>query len=248
MGSGGEPEDESAVDRLILSRLGPTLLAVAAALVSTPFVATAIVTMSASPFGPELDSGPPPIDFAHAVPIALVAVVTAGLIGGAIGGRFVRRAPLSGLLLAVAFAWPVAIATLPIVPTLRGELYATGFFCFDVCTPEIRSGDLLSGLTAYGGSVLAGIISILTATIAIVLAIGAWVARRRDHARVAAVLGLAAYGTFNLVSVLGRTGDGLPFLCLVVGAVIWVAPYWARWERVRPRAATAAGPPAPLVS
>lgn len=65
------------------------------------------------------------------MPIALVAVVTAGYIGGAIGGRFVRRAPLLGLLLAVAIAWPVAIATLPILPTLAGEAYATGYVCIE---------------------------------------------------------------------------------------------------------------------
>lgn len=58
-----ETEMESEVDRLLRSRLGPTSLAVALALVSTPFVAAAVSALSASPTGPEAQGVPPPIDF-----------------------------------------------------------------------------------------------------------------------------------------------------------------------------------------
>ena len=235
-----EAEQVSPFDRLIKSRLSPTFLAVGLALLSTPFVATALVGASISPCSACSADGAQPISLASAVAIAIVAVGAAGFVGGAVGGWFVRRSPLRGLFVAVAVAWPVAVTTLPIVPTLRGETYGTGYVCIDTCSAQILSGQPLSGLTAYAQSVFFGAIFILPPALAIGFAIAAWVARRRDHARLTAALGLAACGSINLWSV---TDAGLPFLCLVVGALIWVSPYWVRWYRERPQVAMLISPP-----
>jgi hypothetical protein len=230
------PSEASRSDQVVTSRLGPVLLAVTLSILSVPIVAIALVGGSNTACLCSGD-GPGSLDWASAVAIALVAVLAAGIIGGSIGGRFVRRAPLWGLIIAVAVAWPVAIITLPVLPTILGVTFNTAYVCIDACSPQISAGEPLSGLTAYGQSLEAGVLLVVPAGLAIAFAIAAWVATRRNHVRVGAACALVAYASLNLWS-----DVGLPFLCLVVGAVIWVSPYWLRWERTRAQVAVEPSP------
>lgn len=116
------------------------------------------------------------------------------------------------------------------------------------CNPSIQSGEPLSGMIAHARSVVVATFFVTPIAIAVAIAIGAWLANRLNHARVAAVLGLAAYTTIHQFSVVSRDAGWLPFLCLVLGALIWVAPSWARWERQKPSPATPAVRSAPPAS
>jgi hypothetical protein len=221
----------TALRRLVRSPIGPTLTALVLALISAPFVAFAIVRESVPPWIGPFDE---PVDPGIAIAIACIAVIAGGLVGGTIGGRLLRRSPVAGLLVAVAVAWPIAIATLPMVPTLLGVEYRTAFGCISSCNPTIRAGDLASGAISYAASVFSGVFLIVPPVGALALAIAAWVASRRHRPIVAIVLGLSAVTSYNFWSIVGSSswhslgGAEGPFALLVIGAVMWVALYWPR--------------------
>ncbi len=170
--------------------------------------------------------------------MALVAVATAGLVAGEIGRRALRRSPVQALLLVVAVAWPVAITTLPIVPALVGYSFSAMGTCFGGCNPglwpALTSADLLSGATLYAGSLVLASVTIVPLALALTFVVAgrrAYPAQREK----AAALGLLAIACLNapwVVEILGSDPQavwdyaGLAFACLVMGAVLWVAPYW----------------------
>jgi hypothetical protein len=220
----------TALRSFVRSPIGPTATAVALGFASAPFVALTIVTESSPPFG---RAGPfeTPVDLPTAIGIACLAVLAGGLIGGTLGGRLIRRSPVAALLVAIAVAWPSAIATLPIVPTLLHVDYHSGFVCFSSCSPSINSGDVASGATSYVGSVISGGLLVFPPIGALVFAIAAWFASRRHWKRLAVGLGLCAITLFNFFSILGGSwlnlgGAAGSFALLVFGAVTWVVPHW----------------------
>lgn len=224
------------VHRFVHSRFGPILSSLVLSMMSTPFVAASISTSTASPWESTRIHFPPPLDPLAAAPIALLAVLSAGLVGGAVAGLIVRRSPVAGLLLALFVAWPVAIAALPIIPTLRGGVFEAGYECLDSCSAIIHAGDLLSGAAAYGEALLIGALFVVPILIVVVLLAAAVFAGRKRLAPVAATFGLGAFLALNFVSV---QQGGLALACLLAGAGIWVAPYWADWQRAQPRPAPA---------
>ncbi len=202
--------------RLTQSPFGPLLLAIALALASTPLAMLAIAMTATDELG-----NPQPIDPAVALTMALVAVVAGALAGGSAGGLIVRRRPIAGLLLAVAVSWPVAASTLSVVPNLLGSQFYAVTICIDSCEPFIDAASPSTALWAYIVTVPVGLALSFIPVIGFV-SIG-WLAAKRGQRRLVAGLGLAAVVGFNAWSMyVGWVAAA----ALVVGAVLWVAPYW----------------------
>jgi hypothetical protein len=226
--------------RTLHSPFGPVLSALGLGVLSTPIAAGAIASLRVSTW----DHAAALSDRDLAGPMALLAVVAAGLVAGLVAGSFVRQSPIGGLCLAVLIAWPVAVATLPILPALARVGFAGLEVCLDSCGghPAV-SADLRSGVALFFGSLLLDVIFIVPAVLAVVLAVvGRRVGRHRRRV-LGAALGLAAVScayawwavaerlTSEDVRLYGQSdvpfGDpGLAFACLVAGAVVWVLPWW----------------------
>ena len=214
-------EPAGGIRRLLDARFGPLALALVLALASTPIAAIGIIVSTMSP---DIQYYPlPPLDVDLALAMALLAVVTGGLAGGAIAGARVRRHPVGGLFLAGLIAWPAAVATLPLVSGLLGRPFAAVLICVDSCSPLIKGSALESGLTSYLGSLFLGVFGPLE--VGVVLALAAWVAVDRGHRRSAAVLGLGAVVSFNLVSMAAAVPAAV---ALVGGTILWTAAFWPR--------------------
>jgi hypothetical protein len=222
VGASPRPGGRRVVDR----RGGPIIVALGLALVSTPFAAVAIHSSSIplEPgycLQPACYPGRGPISIEMALLMALLAVTAAAVVGGGLGGALGATRPIGGLLVAVFVAWPVAIATLPILPTLTGVPYFGVDFCLPNCEPMIVAGVPLSGVSAYGWSLYLGLTGLVE--VGALLALIAFAFARWRHRRIAAVIGLAAFVSLNLWSVI----EALPAAAaLIVGAVIWVVPFW----------------------
>jgi hypothetical protein len=213
----------NAFDRVVRTGLWQVLSALVLSLLSAPLVSIAIANATVPPVQAQPGRFPAPLDAASAMPIALVAVIAAGIAGGAVGGRFVRRSPVAGLIAAVSVAWAVAIVTLPLVPTLRSEAFATGFMCLDGCSATILGGELQSGLVAYVQSVPLGAVLIVPPVLACVFLVLTWYARRL---RVRVLVGLFALATVASLDFVSIWEGWRAFALLVGGAVLWVVPYW----------------------
>lgn len=201
----------------ISGRFGPLKLALVLAFLATPAVFVYIGFPDWRTY--YKDAGRPPLP-AEAFLMAVFAVGAAGVAGGAMGALVVRRRPVIGLAIAMTVAWPVAIASLPIVPTVLRIPWATSDVCLFTCSGEIRAGDLLSGAAAYAESleglvVMAMFTGIVAVPVILVLGYLAWQTHIRPFG--AAVV-VGAYGWANFMSV---SAAPLPFIALAVGVLIW---------------------------
>lgn len=163
-----------------------------------------------------------------AILLAAWAVLPAAIVGGWLGGMLVLTRPAASVLVAIASAWPLAIALLPIGAAALAVPMQTAVVCIDACTVELTYRNAASGLEAYITSMVAGMgiggFGVIPAAIA---GIGWWTTRRSGPTpRIIATV--VSYAAFHFWSVLYGT---LPFLCLSVGAVAWSR--WLRWRYVR---------------
>ena len=133
-------------------RYGPLIAAVMLAWVSTPFAALSILGSSVSTV--TTPGTLVPLTFIQALAMAFVAVTAAALAAGTLAGAFVRRRPVLGLSIAVFLAWPIAIATLPVLPALLGWPFRAAMLCISACNPMLSGDAPLSGLIAYGQTLL----------------------------------------------------------------------------------------------
>jgi hypothetical protein len=225
-------------------RPGPVIAAIGLGLLSSPLAASAIASLRISSW----DHHPALGDPALAGPMAVVAVTLAGLIAGSVAGRVVRDAPVRGLLLAIAIAWPVALLSLPIVPLVRGVDFAAWTLCIDSCGEPTHG--LLAGATLYLVDIVFGV-AVLPLVIPLVV-MALLVARRGGRPGMVAVLATLCLVLFyGWWAVFTWAPDdtrpfgqpGLPFdnpvyafACLVVGAIVWVMPYWNVTTKAAPRA------------
>jgi hypothetical protein len=207
-------------------RLGPVALALVLSLVSTPFVAVSLLL-------------PPPeagsvvwrsMGLPAALLLAVLAVLPAGLLGGALGGRFVGGRPGLAVFLSLAVAWPVGISMLSVAAAALGTPLQTGIVCIDSCSAMLTDADPLSGVWAYLQSVLLGGITLITPILGLVLLVAARFAGRGGHALGGIVLVIAGYGLLHWASI--SKGGLIPFGCLAVGVVAWW--YFARGRPARP--------------
>lgn len=201
---------------LAQGRTGPTLLALGLAILATPFAAIAIMLASVDSSG---ESAPVELDLV--IEMALVAVLVGALVGRTIGGLAVRRRPILGMALAIATAWPAALATLPIVPGLLGRQYAAVKICIDSCSPVILGDSAGSAIAGYGLSVV--VTSVYAVPAAGILLLIAWFLARRRRRWLQAVLVAAAVVALSSWSM---WSGPLAAAALVAGALIWIVPYW----------------------
>jgi hypothetical protein len=198
----------------------PRFAALCLGLLSTPFAVAAIVSSSTPPYGNR--DGVEPVSFGVALLVALGAVTAGSLAGGILGGSVVRKQPVLGLALALVVAWPVAIATLPLLPALLGWPYQA-YVCTDGCTPWITAEVPLSGLTEYAGMLATALYG--PGEVAGVLALIAIVLARSNHRIFASVFTIAAFVALNFWSIAATPGATTAMIALVAGSVIWAGPY-----------------------
>lgn len=197
----------------------PRFAALCLGLLSTPFAVATIVSSSTPAYGNR--DGVEPVSFGVALLVALGAVTAGSLAGGILGGSVVRKQPVLGLALALVVAWPVAIATLPLLPALLGWPYQA-YVCTDGCTPWITAEVPLSGLTEYAGMLATAFYG--PAEVAGVLALIAIVSAGSNRI-FASVFTILAFVALNFWSIAAASGATPAMLALIVGAVIWAGPY-----------------------
>jgi hypothetical protein len=152
--------------------------------------------------------------------IALIAVSAAAIAGGTLGGLLLPRRPLLGLFVALAVAWPVAIASLPLGPWLTHTPYQAGVFCFDYCSANLQGSHPLSGVGVY---LVGGVIGVVAVVPVVVAAIASWLAvraRRRQRTTLAAAIVILAYLPLQVWFLL-EVDAVVPLACLAIGAYIW---------------------------
>jgi hypothetical protein len=201
---------------------GPIVLACGLAVLSTPLAVAAVMLASVDAAG-----DPKSVPLGLAVPIAFVAVLAGGLVGGTIGALAVRRRTILGMVLAVAAAWPAALATLSITPALIGGSYAAYRTCIDSCGPALSSDRPSSAIAAY--AVATVVTAAYAVPIAIVLLVVGWIAGSRGHRGAQAGLSVGAIVAINAWSM----SAGLPAaVALIAGVAVWVVPYRRRLTTV----------------
>lgn len=214
------------IQRVAARRWGSLILALGLAVLSIPFAAISI--RAVSEFTTSYPEGyVAPIGWEAAIAMATAAVLLAAVVAGTVAGFVVRRRPVGGLILALFLAWPVAIASLPLLPAVFGIPYQGVWFCFDSCAPLISSSPL-SAATNYVLAVWIGVIGPIEIA-AILAGLGYWASRRR-HRTASAVLGMAAWVAFNAWIIVFPTSKTVPgtlpaAIALLVGCAIWASAY-----------------------
>lgn len=134
--------EASILERLVAGRFGPTRLALVLAAVTLPFVVVSTAVYE--------DLAPPDM-IVELSPLAaerlvtlIPAVIVAALLAGTVGGWLVRRRFRLGAVATFVMAWTVAIAALPLGPSLarlRG-CCDLGLGGYGINTENVASGVL----------------------------------------------------------------------------------------------------------
>jgi uncharacterized RDD family membrane protein YckC len=133
----------AALRRLLARREGPTVLAVALALVSLPFVAISLQEYACTNDLPSHVAQLAPSDPARWTAAAGAALFSA-LIAGFIGGRISHNP--AGALLTFLLAWCLGIAAAPMLPAALGQQVGFGGpICIDSCWAPVSSAAPTSG-------------------------------------------------------------------------------------------------------
>jgi hypothetical protein len=203
------------IQRVVAGSAGPTVVALALALVSLPLTVMAIL---GSPQPNSLD-GP------TALNAGLGAVIAGALAGGYVGGRIRRRHELTGAVIALVIGWAAAIVAFPIIPGLLGQTFQLGQFCLDSCNPLLDTS-LDSPLAIvfkiagqYGtsvviGTVFGGIVAVPALLLAIFFGRRSGITGRR-------VCALVAAGAVGIVNMFSIQTFPAAFAILFAGVVLW---------------------------
>ncbi len=164
----------------------PTVVALALALVSWPFVTLMLVTMALGPTTVDANGAPllspPPV--APASPLAqwagaAGAVFLSALVAGTVGGRVVKRNGVRGGLLTFVVALVVAIPATPLLPAILGQQVGfgctSGIFGGTTCGYAVATNNLVDGVMSDAFFWLAPIVApgpVLT----LALGVAAWTA------------------------------------------------------------------------
>jgi hypothetical protein len=157
------------------------------------------------------------ITIAQAVVLASTAVIPAALVGGFLAGLLVRRHPAIAAFVAMTLSWWIGIAMLPLAAGVLGIRYTAGFFCVDGCTAFLDYQSPQTGFLAFLISVPVSIAALPYAlALPVVLGSVAFLMRRRMITILFAVSVHSALSTWSILF------DGLlPYVCLVVGVILW---------------------------
>lgn len=160
-----------------------------------------------------------PLAVEEAMALSLVAVLAASTVGGGLAGRTLARHRTSAPLLAVAVAWPTAIAILPIAASVLGIPLRAGIVCLSGCSATLTDERAVSGIDAYLNATALGAVTLVTSLPALGVALGGvWLGRRGHHSTSAGAM-VIGYGCLNVWSIL--LGGAVPFLLLAAGVLVW---------------------------
>lgn len=201
----------------LISRRGPIVVAVGLAVLSIPVVTIALLL--APEAAPRLNVTR--LALGEAVALAAIATISAAVVGGAIGGFVIRSRRSLGVLAAIALAWPVGVAVVPIAASALGIRFQAVEFCIDGCNPMIRSDVPLSGAQAYFQSAVVSAATVVPLLGVLLLRPVARALDRRGAFTMASIVIVAAYATLNWVIVSGGVVAFLPFVALAIGVVLW---------------------------
>jgi hypothetical protein len=202
---------------------GCVVLAVLLGAASVPLGALSIAA-----FATDATGDPVSMDPVHAIVMALVACLAGAAVGGAVAAAVVPRHPSAAIWLAIAVAWPVAIATIPFSARLVGTEYFGGYLCFDTCAAMVDSNDPSATFLGYALTVILPIV--FTGIGALVALVIAWLDRRSGHPGVSAVAAGASIVILNIWTMALATAAAT---ALVGGVGIWTY-LTRRFGRVEP--------------
>lgn len=202
------------LDTALAGPFGPSLLAVAFALLSVPFVAASL----ARPLGDGLGNMPA-VAWSDRLGVALVSTVASAVVGGTLGGLLVRSRPRLATLVAIGTAWPVGISLLPIAAAAWGNTLEIGAMCFASCEAVITQKDGWTGLSAYLSTVGWGFVFVLPVVLGAMLLGMARAPRSGLRVWASCLLVVGGYGALHAVSLV--EGGGVAFVCLGVGVLVW---------------------------
>jgi len=204
----------------------PVVTAFVFGLVSIPAVAASVFASPPAHAVAAIDWRP--IEVGMAILLAAWAVLPASIVGGWLGGMLALTRPAASVLVAIASAWLLAIALLPIGAAVLAVPMQTAVVCIDACTVLLTYRNPASGLEAYATSMVVGLGIGGGGVIAVAVAGIGWWTTRRSGPTPRIIATVVSYAAFHFWSILYGT---LPFLCLSVGAVAWSR--WLRWRYVR---------------
>jgi hypothetical protein len=203
-------------------QIAPILIALGLAMVTLPL--TVLSTMSIEGWSSFGDGWIHRLALDEALIVSFGAVVCGALVGGAVGGRRVRRQPLAGGLLALIVAWPAAIVGFIVLPAILGRPTSFGRICIDECS-GLALGSLASipvAIDRYAASLGFGaMISLIVWAPFLVVALV--IASKPRSARVRIVGFGAAVIVFGLMNWMSVLTSGWSFFVLVGGVVVWTA-------------------------
>ena len=208
-----------ALERLGAGPFGPVKVAIALAIPSSLLVAAAFLLPPVF----EVDARFQPPSLAGSVIVALIATLGAAAAGGAIGGLAVRRHPTIGTILALAIAWPVAVALVPVAARLAGVAFETAYSCFDTCGPMVHDRDPMSGVGAYLISAFVSMVTIVPLVIAAVCVFGGYKLNASGSPFVAAIVLAIGYAALHFLTLLAGGPPLVAYLCLMFGVALWTA-------------------------
>jgi hypothetical protein len=160
---------------------GPTILALALALVALPVVAASLQAYDISR-DTSGDAGLLPLDAPGRWTAAAGSVLLAALVGGTAGG-FLRGRIHNCEILVVGLSWIVGIAAAPLGPYLFHQQVGFERFCLDSCGVSIQATDPSVGLAAVVLSPL-GLFVEGCSFLALLIGVLLWTAFLRQYAPV----------------------------------------------------------------
>ena len=205
------------LEGLAEGRSGPSKLAVALAIASIPLVGLSFLLPPLF----EVDEQFTPPQVLHAFVIAAVATLGAAIAGGGIGGLVVRTRPTLGALLALAIAWPLAVALVSVIPALLKLPFETAYSCFDTCGPTVHSRDPASGAGIYLVSTVISLLTIVPGLIAAICLFGAYKLNQGGSPFVATIVLAIGYGALDYLAFLAGAQPIVAYLCLAAGVALW---------------------------
>lgn len=206
------------LDRLGAGRWGSVRLALALGVVTIPVVMWAIAnpTLQGEYVGES-------VALLGALLMSVIVVIAAAVAGGYVGGLLAHRPTLS-VFAALAVAWFVGVASLPLAASVVGIQYLGAVMCFDGCQPLLTSTNPLSGAMALGAGVATSTMTIAPPLIAgALIAISRRFTKRGEVVKASALIVVALAAAQWIVFVGGGPAAIAVYTGLGIGIVIWAS-------------------------
>jgi hypothetical protein len=207
----------------LLTRGGPTLLAVVLALIAVAPVAWSLYEPLAAWKLDELDPSMAPLanrpmGVEQAILLAFATVIPAAMIGGVTGGTLRRGFPVGGAFTALSAAWLTGVVLLPLIANALAIPLTNGVGCFMSCEVHLRDDQPSSGAVAYVTSVGLSLPFIwfwLVPLIFLILALR-W---NTGDSVVPVFFAILLHAGLHSMAIIA--GGAVPYVCLAVGVLAW---------------------------